>query len=146
MHMPKLVTALTHLATPESGMGGEGIMKVTSTYNPPYQRLDSELGISCSLQQVSVKSWVPWFSWLWHEPVRTWLCPWAGYLFYVLRLMCSDLCSNRYSESCRRQPFGTKSLFLTQHTAESTFAFRFTLFHHKCGILHEMLGIHVLNY
>jgi len=29
-------------------------MKVQSTYNPLYQQLDSELGISCLLQQVSV--------------------------------------------------------------------------------------------
>jgi len=146
MHAPELVIALTHLTTPENGMEGVGIMKVTSTYNPPYQQLDLELGISCLLQQMSIKSWVPWFSWLRHEPVRTWLRLWAGYLFYVLPLMCSDLCSNQYSESCRRQLLGTKSLFLTQNAAESTFAFRFTLFQHKCGILRDMRGIHALNY
>jgi len=61
-------------------------MKVTCKYNPLYQWLDSELGIFSLLQQVSVKSWIPWFSWSQHEPVRTWLRTWPGYLFYVLRL------------------------------------------------------------
>ena len=111
-------------------MGWVGSMKMTSTYNPLYRPLDSEVGISCSLQQVSVKSWVPWSFWSRHEQIRTWLYPWAGHLFYILQLMCSDPCFV-ILRAAGDNPMEQNLYILMQHAAESPFTFRLALLWHK---------------